>query len=398
MITAKKTVNLDEEQFEDDRGGFPKGNKKVVQGVKAFIFFIIVIILAIIGWIIFSKIKQARFEKTQQTTKKVKTNQSLPKIKVGDNDPTTTSSPFSKIFGNTDVSSQVPDSAPTTSAASNQPTTVVPAPQVSPQQNEKTLEEKANERRLSSGSASIGEGTGTSSERAALATRSNEKDEDDSEDRGLGQSFHSSAMKPAKAQIMKNQNFTIPSGTIISCGTKTELDTTYAGMVSCQVSRDVYSVDHHVRLIDKGAHIDGELTKGIAEGQKRVFVLWTKLRNPDGVVINLESPATSPLGGTGIEGHVDSHFFKRFGSAIMLSVISDIGQAGIQMAGNALGDSNNRISFGNTSSNSSQMSNTALNKTINIPPTLYDQQGDMVAIYVARDLDFSDVYGLTYAK
>jgi type IV secretion system protein VirB10 len=32
--------------------------------------------------------------------------------------------------------------------------------------------------------------------------------------------------------------------------------------------------------------------------------------------------------------------------------------------------------------------------TLNIPPTLYKNQGERVGIFVARDLDFRGVYGL----
>ena len=41
------------------------------------------------------------------------------------------------------------------------------------------------------------------------------------------------------------------------------------------------------------------------------------------------------------------------------------------------------------------MANTALEKFINIEPTLYKNQGDIVGVYVNRDIDFSKVYRLT---
>ncbi|MGH7121086.1 MAG: TrbI/VirB10 family protein, partial [Acetobacteraceae bacterium] len=41
-----------------------------------------------------------------------------------------------------------------------------------------------------------------------------------------------------------------------------------------------------------------------------------------------------------------------------------------------------------------QVANTALEAQINIPPTLKKNQGDSVSIFVARDLNFSDVYKL----
>ena len=53
-----------------------------------------------------------------------------------------------------------------------------------------------------------------------------------------------------------------------------------------------------------------------------------------------------------------------------------------------------RITFENTSENSQDMASTALENTINIPPTLYKNQGERLQIFVARDLDFSGVYNL----
>ena len=50
--------------------------------------------------------------------------------------------------------------------------------------------------------------------------------------------------------------------------------------------------------------------------------------------------------------------------------------------------------FNSFGANSSNVSDTALQATINIPPTLEKNQGDNVAIFVAKDLDFSDVYNL----
>ncbi|WP_235357653.1 type IV secretion system protein VirB10 [Burkholderia pseudomallei] len=204
--------------------------------------------------------------------------------------------------------------------------------------------------------------------------------------------------QPVKASMLEHPSFTIPSGVMIPCGTKTELDTTQPGMVSCMVSRDVYSADHKVKLIDKGAHVDGEIATGIKQGQNRVFVLWTRMRNPDNVIANLDSPGTNSLGSSGIPGQVNTHFWARFGSAMMISLFSDATQAGLQYAanrGNNNGSGNTYLNLDNTTSTSNQLASEALRATIDIPPTLYDQQGDMVNIYVRRDVDFNDVYGLS---
>ncbi|EUC14331.1 type IV secretion system protein VirB10 [Paraburkholderia hospita] len=201
-----------------------------------------------------------------------------------------------------------------------------------------------------------------------------------------------------KATMLAHPSLTVPSGVMIPCGTKTELDTTQPGMVSCQDSSDVYSADGKVKVVDKGAHVDGEIASGIKMGQNRVFVLWTRLRNPDYTLVNIDSPGTNALGSSGIPGQVDTHFWTRFGGAMFISVFSDVGQALVQVAANSTnksGNGNTYLNLDNTSNTSNQLAAEALRATIDIPPTLYDQQGDRVMIYVRRDLDFSDVYTLS---
>ena len=147
-------------------------------------------------------------------------------------------------------------------------------------------------------------------------------------------------------------------------------------------------------MIDKGATVVGEASGGIKSGQARVFALWTRLVNPDGATINLNSPGTNSLGSAGIPGQIDSHFWERFGPAILISIISDLGDAGVQYAANKASNGGTNINFDNTSQTSDSLAREALAATINIPPTLYDQQGDHVAIFVRQDLDFSNVYEL----
>lgn len=118
-------------------------------------------------------------------------------------------------------------------------------------------------------------------------------------------------------------------------------------------------------------------------------MLWERVVNPDGTFVNLDSAGTNSLGSSGVPGQVDSHFWDRFEGAVFISVLSDALQAGVAAAQNG-----NNIQFSNTQNNSQELASEALRATINIPPTLYDQQGDAISIYVVRDLDFSDIYSL----
>ncbi|KAG1275941.1 hypothetical protein G6F57_023258 [Rhizopus arrhizus] len=75
-------------------------------------------------------------------------------------------------------------------------------------------------------------------------------------------------------------------------------------------------------------------------------------------------------------------------------MVSLIGDLGAWISNRGGGDKNNTVRFDNTGDAAKDAVTTVLENTINIPPTLYRNQGGRVGIYVARDLDFSSVYEL----
>ena len=142
-------------------------------------------------------------------------------------------------------------------------------------------------------------------------------------------------------------------------------------------------------MLDRGSKVVGEYRSHLKRGQSRLFVLWTRIETPNGVIVNLDSPGTDALGRSGTDGHIDKHFFERFGAAIMLSLISDIGQ---YVANKARDNDGNTVNFGSTSEAATGAAAIAVENSVNIPPTLIKHQGDHINIFVARDLDFSGVY------
>lgn len=195
----------------------------------------------------------------------------------------------------------------------------------------------------------------------------------------------------SKAAILPNRDFLLSEGTMLDCILQTRMVTTQPGMTRCVLSRDIYSESGRVVLLDRGSTLTGFYQGGITQGQARIFVQWARVRTPAGVTIELASPGTGPLGEAGVGGYVDNHFWQRFGGSIMLSMIGDLGE----WASNKGRSSNdNSIQFSNTSQGVEQAAAEALRNSINIPPTLYKNQGERVSVFLARDLDFSDVYSL----
>ena len=136
-------------------------------------------------------------------------------------------------------------------------------------------------------------------------------------------------MKPtvlqgARARRLGNRNFIVAMGTSIPCVLEAALASDQPGFTSCVINRDILSDNGRVVLMEKGTQVVGEYRGGLQRGQKRLFVLWTRAKTPEGVIVQLASPATDAIGRAGFDGYVDTHFWERFGAALLLSVVGDI--------------------------------------------------------------------------
>ncbi|KPF78367.1 hypothetical protein IP88_04205 [alpha proteobacterium AAP81b] len=200
----------------------------------------------------------------------------------------------------------------------------------------------------------------------------------------LGARLQPTQLDGVTAAVLRNQPYLLTAGTLIPCVLQTAMDSTLPGLVTCIVPQDVMGKTG-VTLLDRGTRIIGEFQGGVRQGQARLFVLWTRAETPQGVVISLASPASDALGRAGMGGAVDNHFWQRFGGALLLSTINGAIQAGVAAA------SNQGTTTINTGTPEAVIGE-SLRDSIRIPPTVRKAQGELVSVFVARDLDFSGVY------
>lgn len=208
---------------------------------------------------------------------------------------------------------------------------------------------------------------------------------------GMGDMLNGTKTDTRKAGFAINQTYLLAKGAMINCVLQTKLVSTVPGMASCIVSRDIYSDNGKMLLVDKGSEMSGEYGANMKQGMARIFVLWNRIKTPKGVIVNLDSPGTDPLGAAGLPGYIDTHFGERFGGAILVSMIDDAAYYATHQSGSNTTSTTN-VNFGNTTQAAQNMASEALKNSINIPPTLYKNQGEEIGIFVARDLDFSSVY------
>ena len=194
-----------------------------------------------------------------------------------------------------------------------------------------------------------------------------------------------SAIGTATARMIGDRNYLVTAGAIIPCTLQTAMDSTVPGYTTCVIPRDIYSDNGRVVLLEKGTRVFGEYQGGLQRGQNRLFAMWTRAVTPRGVAIDIGSPASDSLGRAGITGKIDRFFWQRFGAALLFSVLD----AGGQIAGQAVSPQGSTVfrTPGDTTSS-------VLQDTQQIRPIVRVNQGTEMAITVAKDFDFSQVYGL----
>lgn len=180
----------------------------------------------------------------------------------------------------------------------------------------------------------------------------------------------------ASARADINPATTVAQGTMIPAILETAINTDVPGYVRAVVSQDVRSFDGSRVLVPRSSRLVGQYQSGLQAGQRRAYVIWTRVIRPDGVSVNLASPATSFDGTAGLEGRVDSHFFSRFGSAMLLSVIGGLTTIASGGASVILGGGQSAAS-------------TALQQDGQQSPTVRVRMGEPIRVFTARDLDFA---------
>ena len=217
---------------------------------------------------------------------------------------------------------------------------------------------------------------------SAPATASGEKLTDDER---FSERISGGSVETTHASRLSDPSRIAPQGTVIPAVLETAINSDTPGFARAMVTRDVRGFDGTRVLIPRGSKLVGQYKSGVAEGQSRAFVVWSRILTPDGISIDVDSPAADPQGRGGLSGQVDDHFFRRFGGAILLSVLT----GGIDALASS-GTNNTAIVIGSPSQ-ATQLASVALQKQIDIPVTIKVPQGEPIRVFVARDLDFSTV-------
>ena len=377
-IDAVAQIEARTQTIDDDQGpaDFNDAARPMAPGAKAFLLMLAATVLFLLVLLVVRLNGKSANEDSKSATSRSKIENVLPELKLSQPLLPPAPAPAPKV----EPAPLVPELAQATTPSD-------------PPRGKLLFEDPIEKRRLSPGlqGQQNDQGTRNGTNDAASGAGAQQRDEGPMADR-----LRPLRLTMAKAGLLQNRDLLLTQGAMIDCVQQTKFVSAQAGMITCYATREVRSVSGRVVLIDPGTIFVGYQQGVLAHGQPRIGIVWSRLETPDGVVVHLDSPGTGALGEAGLDGEIDTHFAARFGGAIMISLIGDIGN---WVSRQGSGSSNEgSIRFDNSSDAAQQAITTVLDNTINIPPTLYRNQAGRIGIYVARDLDFSSVYALRPAQ
>ncbi|OCS38181.1 TrbI/VirB10 family protein [Campylobacter fetus] len=191
------------------------------------------------------------------------------------------------------------------------------------------------------------------------------------------------------AQIKQKpfREFELKAGWIIPAVLITGINSDLPGEILAQISQNIYDTasGKHL-LIPQGSKVVGSYSSNIVYGQKRILVAWNKVIFPSGDTLNLSNmQGTSTDGYSGFKDKVNNHYFRIFGSALLLSSIT----AGISLANKSDGHQTETASDKAMSAAINQIGQVAsemIRKNMNIAPTLEIRPGYKFNIFVTKDI------------
>lgn len=197
----------------------------------------------------------------------------------------------------------------------------------------------------------------------------------------------------SNAAYIRSPDALLVRGTYLRCVLETRIITDVAGYTSCLLTEPVYSINGRNLLLPKGSKIYGSYGGGPIG--KRVEVIWDRITTPNGIDVAMSSPGTDGLGGAGHPGQYSAHWGSRIASALMISLIADAfkyaaaehGPESTTVASNGFAVRSPYESA--TARTMERLANEALSERR--PPTVTINQGTVVNVYVAKDVDFANV-------
>ncbi len=192
------------------------------------------------------------------------------------------------------------------------------------------------------------------------------------------------------------QPLELKTGTVVPSVMVTGVNSDLPGMLIAQVSQNVFdTATGQNLLVPQGSKLFGVYDSRVVYGQSRVLVAWNRIIYPDGSALTLPSmPGVDMVGNAGFEDQVDNHYFRIFGSAVLMSLIVGGTAYAVDSAGD-IDEDETSLQSQMTSALAQQLGQTTtqvLQKNLTIKPTLEIRPGYQFNIVLTKDVVFDSAY------
>jgi type IV secretion system protein VirB10 len=204
------------------------------------------------------------------------------------------------------------------------------------------------------------------------------------ENRGDGGIGSADQLQPARTAA------TLYEGTLIRTVLTRPINSELPGMVTAVVSTDLYdSVSQRILLVPRGSEITCTYDSNLLVGQEAILAACTRMRLPNGKSFSLAgAPAGSEAGASGLPADINNHFWRMFGTALVVGASSYLlpsddrnitvvsGADGArQVGGNILGTA------------LSQVIQSTIARNVQIPPTGTVDIGTPFTLTLTKDVE-----------
>lgn len=190
--------------------------------------------------------------------------------------------------------------------------------------------------------------------------------------------------------------YEIKTGSIIPALLITQINSDLPGDIVAQVSQNVFdSVSGRYLLVPQGTKLFGSYDSGVAFGQDRLLVVWSRLIYPNGTTIDLGGmAAVDKAGMAGLADQVNHHYIRTFGAALLTSLFT----AGLQLsqpqpaAGDNRALTSQQVAAGAVGQQMGQLGMEIAKRNLRIQPTIEVRRGHPFSVMVSKDLVFPAPY------
>jgi type IV secretory pathway VirB10-like protein len=189
----------------------------------------------------------------------------------------------------------------------------------------------------------------------------------------------------------------VERGEVIPAGLPSQIVSDLPGDLVAEVKRDVYDTPtHRYVLIPAGSLLAGEYNSALSYGQKRVQVVWSYLRFPDGSYVDLDKfVGHGADGSTGLSDQVDNHIKRLVGGVALSSLFA----AGLQISQNRTSGnstltypSNTQLTASAVGQQAAELGQQITSRNLNVQPTVKIRPGEVFYVSVMKSIIFPGPY------